>query len=169
VAIPDCLDLWWPSDQAALIQLARGDLFGKFYVEAAALLARCALRSETPLDSVLLDDAIRLNRAMFALPYQWTDEVLELSYPVGEAYRSILAGRKPDLSQRPETVRVERSNIVWVKWDDWYEDLLRRVYLRKNYLYPIHLAEPSKPFEGAKPELAASSGGRTELTRTCTS
>jgi hypothetical protein len=32
-----------------------------------------------------------------------------------------------------------------MSWDDWCEDLVRRVYLRKYYLYPIQPLRPDDP------------------------
>jgi radical SAM superfamily enzyme YgiQ (UPF0313 family) len=154
VAAPDVLNLWWPRDQYALIRLAREGLFDRFYDEAAVLLVRCAASADRGIDLHLIRDALRLNLAMFAVPFVWNDETMALSYPIASAYCSILAGRKPDLARRSETVRVERSNTVWLTWGDWYEDLVRRIYLRKNYLCPIHIVEAVTPTSHLEPGLA---------------
>jgi tRNA A37 methylthiotransferase MiaB len=141
MAAPEWLCLWWPADQHTVIRFARERLFDSFYEEATALLAQCAKADGVPVDPVLLTDAVQLNHAMFALPFQWKDKVIKLSFPVATAYQSILSGQKADLDRRPETILVQRSGTVWVKWDDWYEDLVRRVFLRKNYLYPIRIID----------------------------
>jgi hypothetical protein len=152
---PEFLNLWWPRDQYVMLRLIRDEHLGQFYDEAEELLTRCLPSGDTSIDPFLIKDAVRLNRAMFVLPFQWHDETLSLSYPIASAYRSILGGRKPDLSRRSETVTVERTRKVWLKWEDWYEELLRRIYLRKNYLYPIHIVDTMKsPVRtGAKPEM----------------
>jgi radical SAM superfamily enzyme YgiQ (UPF0313 family) len=150
VPAPEWLDLWWPDDQYALISLAREGRLGAFYDEAQSLLTECAAGAGVGLDPVLLDDAVRLNRAMFALPRQWNDEVVELSYTVATAYHAALGGRTPIFSRCTETVLVERSGTVWLSWEDWCEDLVRNVYVRRKYLYPI------QPQPGPALALAAS-------------
>jgi hypothetical protein len=140
-AAPEFLNLWWPRDQYVMLRLICDGHLSQFYDEAEDLLTRCLPLGDMSIDSLLIKDAVRLNRAMFILPFQWHDETLSLSYPIASAYRSILGGRKPDLSRCPETLTIERTRKVWLKWDDWYEELLRRIYLRKNYLYPIHIVD----------------------------
>jgi radical SAM superfamily enzyme YgiQ (UPF0313 family) len=137
VASTEFLDLWWPPDQYALIQLAQGESLNAFYDEARAILKRCVANAGTVLDPVLIDDLVRLNQAMFALPFLLVDDVVETSYPVASAYEAVLSGQPPDLRPLPSATRVERTETIWMSWTDWCEDLVRRVFLRKHYLYPI--------------------------------
>lgn len=137
VPAPEWLNLWWPASQHALLRLVHHGLLDTFYHESSAILAHCAAEAGVALDPTLLDDAVRLNRSMLALPFQWTDEVLELAYPVAEAYQAVLKGQAPDLGPRQVTVVVERTGSVWMTWDDWYGDLVRRYFLRKECLYPV--------------------------------
>jgi len=135
------LNVCWPPDQYALITLAQGGLLDAFYEEARLVLARCAQDAGADIDPVLIDDAVRLNRAMFALPFHLSDELVETAYPVAEDYQSVLAGGRPHLQRRPSVCRVKRTGTIWMSWPDWCEDLVRRIFLRKNYLYPIQSIE----------------------------
>jgi radical SAM superfamily enzyme YgiQ (UPF0313 family) len=128
------LDLWWPADQFALIGLAQGGL-DAFYEEARNILRRCA--EQAGFDPQLVDDAVTLNRAMFGLPFLLCDDEVYTTFPVAEDYQALLAGRPPSLIRRPTVCRIERAGTIWMSWRDWYEDLVRRVYLRSYYLYPI--------------------------------
>jgi hypothetical protein len=137
-----------------LIRLARGGLLDAFFSESAAILARGATEAGIALDPVLLDDALRLNRAVYALPLQWADEVIEQTYPVAEAYQAVLRGEVPDLGRRPGAFLVERTGTVWMSWEDWCEDLVRRYFMRKEYFYPF------RPLTASEPEPAAGGPGR---------
>src|SRR5262249_40101803 len=64
------LNLWWPADQYALINLAHGKLLDAFYAEARIVLTHCLDDAGSDIDPILIDDALRLNRAMFALPFE---------------------------------------------------------------------------------------------------
>jgi tRNA A37 methylthiotransferase MiaB len=136
------LSLWWPPDQYALIGLARGEALDAFYEEARLILTTCAENADA--DPRLVEDAVRLNRAMFALPFLLCDEEVETTYPIAEDYQAVLRGQEPILKPQPSACRVERSETVWMSWTDWCEDLVRRVFLRNYYLYPIKTFEPQK-------------------------
>jgi len=138
VASTKWLSLWWPVDQHALIELAHSGQLDAFYAESQAILIRCAAAGDTPVDPVLIADAVRLNQAMFAVPFQWLDEEVETAYPIADAYQAILAGEQPDLPAVPSRCRVERTGTIWMSWESWCEDLVRRMFLRRYYLYPIH-------------------------------
>jgi hypothetical protein len=153
------LNVCWPPDQYALISLARGELLDAFYREARVILTRYAEGAGADIDPVLIDDAVRLNRAMFALPFHLSDELVETTYPVAEDYQSVLVGGRPQLRRRPSACRVERTGTIWMSWPDWCEDLVRRVFLRKNYLYPIQPAE-----EQGTSRLPVTDGGPTGRT-----
>jgi radical SAM superfamily enzyme YgiQ (UPF0313 family) len=131
------LNIWWPPDQYILISLAHGDALDAFYEEAQVIITRVAREGETGIAPALIEDAVRLNRAMLALPFQWVDEVVETTYPVADDYHAILTGVRAQLHKRPTVYRVARGGTIWMSWVDWCEDLVRRAHLRKDYLYPV--------------------------------
>jgi hypothetical protein len=138
IASAEWLNVWWPADQHALINLAHTEALDAFYDEAQVLVTEIAQVCGSGIPPELIADAVRLNSAMLALPFQLEDDVVETVYPVAEDYHAILAGGRPQLRRRPSTYRVERGGTIWMSWADWCEDLVRRVYLRKYYLYPVH-------------------------------
>jgi tRNA A37 methylthiotransferase MiaB len=131
------LNLWWPADQHALITLAHGDALGAFYAEARVILTRIAQEAAAGIPPVLVEDAVRLNHAMLALPFQLADEVVETTYPVADDYHAILGGQQPQRQRRATAYRVDRSGTIWLSWADWCADLVLRVNLRRRYLYPV--------------------------------
>lgn len=131
------LNLWWPPDQHALISLAHADALDAFYEEARVILTRIAQEAGTGIPPVLIEDAVRLNRAMLALPFQLADETVETTYPVAEGYHAILAGKQPQIQRWPTAYRVNRTGTIWMSWADWCADMVLRVNLRRRYLYPV--------------------------------
>jgi radical SAM superfamily enzyme YgiQ (UPF0313 family) len=137
------LNIWWPPDQYALIGLAQSESLERFYEEARLILRQYVRDADLNIDPILIDETVRLNQAMFALPFQLCDEVLETTYPVGQDYLEVLAGGRPSFARRASACNVERTTTIWMSWTDWCEDLVRRVFLRKYYLYPIHILDDS--------------------------
>jgi hypothetical protein len=136
------LGVWWPADQYALIGLARGGWISDFYAEARQILERLPGGQQ---ECQLIEDAVRLNEAMFSVPFVWNDLPLELSYPVATFYLSLGNGAAGSLERHSETCVVRRSQAIWLSWDDWCEDLVRRHYVRRGYLWDVQTVEVPCP------------------------
>jgi len=138
LAAPQWLDIWWPVDQYVLIWLAHQGLLDTFYSECEAVLLPLAGQSPHGIpEPSYISEAVQLNRAMLALPFQWADEHLRTRFSVVEDYQAILAGQEPKKARRDGEWAVKRSATVWMSWDDWCEDLIRRHFLPRGYLYEI--------------------------------
>jgi len=149
------LSLWWPADQHAFLTLARTGALDAFYHEARRILQRVAAATDDPAPAMLVDDALRLNRAMLALPFQLIDEVVETRYPVGEDYLAIMSGRSPSLRPRADRYRVLKSAAIWMSWADWCADLVLRVNQRRRYLHDVVLDVPDGPARLSGPAVAS--------------
>jgi len=134
---PEWLNIWWPVDQYELIDLARSRKLDSLYDEACAILMRHARSTGIDVDADLINDALRLNRAMLRLPFQLEDEVVETWHPVAQEYQALLRGQPPVTRSAPSACRVERAETIWMSWDDWCVDLVCWAFLPKDYLYPI--------------------------------
>jgi radical SAM superfamily enzyme YgiQ (UPF0313 family) len=136
---PDCLGLWWPADQHALICLGREGLLDEFYQEALDLLAGIASGSD--VDPLVISDAVRLNRLMLALPFIWSDETAEFSYSVASAYADALRGGPAVLERIPNRCVIEHTAAMWFSWEDWCEALIRRGPVPAGYLRKVRVLE----------------------------
>ena len=145
IASREWLNLYWPADQYALISLMRNGQIDAFYAEARCVLTERAALSGFDDIGILVENSVRLNQAMFARPFELTDEIINTSYPVARAYHDVLSGRQADLAPEPSACRVERTGTIWMSWTDWCEDLIRRLFLRKNYLYPVTILDGAAP------------------------
>jgi radical SAM superfamily enzyme YgiQ (UPF0313 family) len=146
VASAEWLNIWWPTDQHALIAVVKGGHLDELYSEARDVLTEFARQEGADLDPLLLNDALLLNRSMLALPFQLADRVVELNYALDEIYQTVQAGRPTPLRRQARRCRIEHTAAIWLSWEDWYEDLIHRTYVRKSYSSPISpVADRDRP------------------------
>jgi hypothetical protein len=126
------LGIYWPVDEYLLIKLSVEKNIETFYQEAGKLLiALCAGKVST----VLMDDALRLNRALLKQPFQDTDYIIQVNFDLIPYYRAILAGDDHQLEEIPTAYRIERSNQVWTTWEDWAREVIWFGNKSGDYLY----------------------------------
>lgn len=151
------LGLWWPMDQYAFIHLATQGLLDDFYAEVEIILSQLLDRQEIAFSALLLHEALLLNQSLLRLPFMFSDLTLSLSFNIWEFYQGVLTGRPVPLEKRPATYRVDRTSQVWISWEGWCEDVIDRVYRRKQFLYELTVVDaatdPAVYVE--RPELAA--------------
>jgi hypothetical protein len=95
--------------------------------------------------SLLLHESLTLNQGLLRLPFKFSDLSLSLSFNIWEFYEGVLAGKEMALVQRPSTYRINRTSQAWISWEGWCEDVVDRVYRRKQFLYPLTVKAVDKP------------------------
>lgn len=129
----DWLDIFWPDDEYAFIDLSVSGRLDAFYAEAADLLAGLA----APALRGPLADALRINRALMKQPDQDSDLDVHLDWNVPEVWRGVLTGRPAALARRPRTYRVVRSGGGWSDWTEWCREVVWFGNKKGAYLYPL--------------------------------
>ena len=133
---PEWLNIWWPTDEYALIKISVEKKFDKFYDEAEAILGE--FLKERGLDaSALLHEAIVLNKGLVNQPFQTEDLEIELSYNLWEFYQSARKGLDVPLENRISRYHVDRTSATFQTWDDWFREVVwygskRGAYFNKN-------------------------------------
>lgn len=136
------LGIWWPADQFALIDMVAQKRLPAFYAEARCLLQSLLTALDRDANPSPIDDAIRLNQAMFRLPETFEDIEIEVDYNIDAFYRGALEGVAIPLKRAPHRYRIERGHTVWLSLGSWATDVVLQVYQRSQYLYPIQRVEP---------------------------
>ncbi|MCP5098342.1 MAG: B12-binding domain-containing radical SAM protein [Chloroflexi bacterium] len=136
------LQLWWPVDQYALIQVATEEKLDDLYDEAEVALSQLLQRKGIDFDARLLHESLLLNQSLLRLPFKFSNLTLSLSFNIWEYYEGVLAGVPVTLVERPSTYRIDRTSHVWISWEAWCEDVIDRVYDRPKFLYPLQLVIP---------------------------
>jgi radical SAM superfamily enzyme YgiQ (UPF0313 family) len=139
------LNLWWPMDQFAFIQLATQEKLDDFYGEVEVILSQFLDEAGLEFSSLLLHESLTLNQGLLRLPFKFSDLSLSLSFNIWEFYEGVLAGKEMALVQRPSTYRINRTSQAWISWEGWCEDVVDRVYRRKQFLYPLTVKAVDKP------------------------
>jgi hypothetical protein len=111
----------------------REGTFDQLYTEAADLL----VPYESRLPEQLLNEALRLNRALIKEPFVRSDLEIELSYPIPELYASFQKGENMTPSKGCYRYLIDRSSQHWTDWDTWMREMVWYSGKKSDYLYPL--------------------------------
>jgi hypothetical protein len=139
---PEWLDIFWPADEYALIKLCVENKLGEFYRECELLLEGFLESKSLALPPRLLHEGIELNRNLIKLPFQKTNLEYPTSYNIWEFYRAVLVGEQVPLIERKCMNRIDRTNVVYHSWDDWYREVIWYGNKKGAYLYGNDAVEP---------------------------
>lgn len=129
------LNIYWPHDEYAFIQLCRENTFDDFYREAEAIIL--SLMADPAPARTVMDEAVRLNRALIKTPFQTEDLSLTLSGNIWEAYRVALEENRDILEQGEFRYRIDRTAETWNDWDTWYKEVVWYGNKKGAYFYTI--------------------------------
>ncbi len=93
------------------------------------------------VDPSLLEDAVRLNRALIKLPFQEKDVEATTSFNIWDFYRSVLTGTPTSLLHRPFVNHIHRASAVFHSWEEWYREVVWYGNKKGAYLYGNQPAE----------------------------
>lgn len=135
------LDIFWPADEYALINLCAENKLAGFYGEAEALLTGFLKAHFLQLPPKLLHESVELNRNLIKLPFQKQDLEFETSYNIWEFYCSVLVGERVQLEERACVNRINRTRVVYNSWEDWYREVIWYGNKKGAYMYGNDTAE----------------------------
>ena len=140
------LNIWWPTDEYALIKLATEESMwqGKsklerFYTEAEVLLSHLAGKR---VSLTVLHEAFALNSALMKLPFQTEDLELRFTYNIWEVYQSALKDCSVELASVDSKYHIDRTSQTWDSWDDWCREVIWYGNKKGAYLYGNRAVEP---------------------------
>jgi radical SAM superfamily enzyme YgiQ (UPF0313 family) len=137
VPSPEYLNIWWPTDQFALVTIVAEGKLTNFYDEATRILTDL-LQSQCPtFDPVILRDARTLNEGTFRIPEQLTDLEIVCEHNVLEIYQATLCGENVALRPEPSRYRIDRTSTVWIDVESYFEDVIAQFHRRSDFLYPV--------------------------------
>ncbi|MFM2294440.1 MAG: hypothetical protein RLZZ350_853 [Verrucomicrobiota bacterium] len=134
------LDIFWPADELALINLIADGKVDDFYKECLTVLRR-ALSKEFSALNPIFDDAVRLNRSLLKQPFQTTDLDVTVNYNIWEYYRGVLRGEPVILEEKPITYHIDRTTVAYWKWDDFCREVIWYGNKKGAYLYANQMVE----------------------------
>lgn len=143
---PERLNAWWLMHQHLFILLVEQEKLTPFYHEVERLLGELLTAQGVAWDFMLLHEAISLNQALIRLPFIQSDEMVFATHNLYEYYKGVIEGYPIPLKRVMQRYHIDRTSTVWTSWEEWYEDIVLRIYRREDYLYEVRNARrPARP------------------------
>jgi tRNA A37 methylthiotransferase MiaB len=131
----DWLGIFWPVDEYVFVKLTAERRLAPFYDQAATLLHRLIGERSASLPTALIDQAIRLNRALVKQPFAQDDPTLALDYDLWRFYQDKLTGQAASLEPRQVAYRVDRTSERWDDFNAWCREVVWYGNKKGAYLY----------------------------------
>jgi radical SAM superfamily enzyme YgiQ (UPF0313 family) len=132
---PEWLDIWWPADEYAFIDLVARNEFDEFYREAEELLRVEFAMQGPPEFAEMLSDAVALNHALVKIPSAATDLDLRLSWNMADFRRRVMSGEKAMPERREFLYVIDRTSEQWQSLEAWCREVVWYGNKRGAYLY----------------------------------
>jgi tRNA A37 methylthiotransferase MiaB len=129
------LGIFWPVDEYVFIKLTAEQRLDQFYQEAGALLHQLIAERSVTLPTALIDQAIRLNRALVKQPFCHADATIELDYDIWQFHQDKLAGQATSLETKRVAYRIDRTSERWTDFNTWCRDVVWYGNKKGAYLY----------------------------------
>ena len=131
------LNIWWPHDEFQLIELCTSEKLLKFYSEAELLVTRYLEELSIEIPSALLKEAIKLNYNLIKMPFNRSDQKIELSYNIWEFYRNHLIGIDIPIEEDKFEYIIDRTSDSWQSWEQWCKEVIWYGNKKGDYLYSM--------------------------------
>ncbi len=129
------LDMWWPSDEKILIELATNDELPGFYEEAYfALKNILKISGKTEFDNALRESVI-LNEALLKLPFLNGTVKVKLEHNIWEFYKAAVRSEPIPLVKQRSVISINRDIEKWNSWNDWCRFVVWYGSKQSAYLY----------------------------------
>lgn len=121
---PGWRGILWPADQYAFVDMVARGAVDDFYAEARRILGGLMAERGIGDEDLLIDEALRLNRALLRLPDDGGELVLALSHDLAQWYREALVGAPDPPGERLAVCRIDRDARRLSTFDAWLEHVL---------------------------------------------
>jgi hypothetical protein len=143
------LEIWWPADELAFINLCHEEKLPIFYEESRKIIEGFVDDRGLDVPRQLLADAHRLNLAMLKQPMVDGNDSVACSYNVLECYNSALFGEAVEPREGQFEYEIRREEERWSSWQDWCRDVVWYGNKKGAYLYQAAVAEDAGKPVGA--------------------
>jgi radical SAM superfamily enzyme YgiQ (UPF0313 family) len=126
--------IYWPMEQALILNLTHGEQLGTFYREAEELLVNQVNNS---MHKDIIRQSCQLNQVLLRMPFLEGDTTWKGNYNIKEMYRSILANTIIFPEQGEYCYQIIRTRPQWKTWQGWHDHLQFCHLQKKYYLYGL--------------------------------
>jgi tRNA A37 methylthiotransferase MiaB len=135
------LGIYWPADEYIFIKLTAEKKFAEFYRQAGDLLTKLAALHDQPRVGKVLEEALRLNRALVKQPFAQENEVIELSCDLMGFYTGVREGEKRPLRHVRTAVQIDRKSQLYDDFLAWCREVVWWGNKKGAYLYSNRTVE----------------------------
>lgn len=129
------LNIWWQVDEFVFIEVCYEENLNEFYREAEFVLDHYLKETYVQIPPRLLNEAIKLNRALIKLPFQTKDLTVQMSYNIWEAYQGARVGETVQIEETPSFYNIDRTSEIWDSWESWCREVVWWGTKKGAYLY----------------------------------
>jgi radical SAM superfamily enzyme YgiQ (UPF0313 family) len=130
------LGIYWPADEYVFIKLTAEQKFDAFYRQAGDLLKALVERHDGSAGvAKMVDEALRVNRALVKQPYLRDNETIAISSDLMSFYNAVRQGEKVALRNAPTAVQIDRASQVYDDFQAWCREVVWWGNKKGAYLY----------------------------------
>ncbi len=130
------LGIYWPADEYVFIKLTAEQKFAAFYRQAGDLLKALVERHDGSAGvAKMVDEALRVNRALVKQPYLHDNETIEISSDLMSFYSAVRQGEKVALRNVATAVQIDRANQAYDDFQAWCREVVWWGNKKGAYLY----------------------------------
>ena len=139
------LNIYWPPDELAFIEVVFSDEITEFYEDAKTVLCNALSNYGIKDHEKVIEQSVELNRCLIKLPNQKSDSVITLDYNIWEVYENAMKGKEVDFSSGKHEYVIDKTSESWETWDEWCEKVVWWCNKKGAYLYSCTALGDSHP------------------------
>ena len=129
------LNIWWPPDELAFIDIVTNGQIDEFYEDAKTVLCETLSSSGIHGHEDIISQAVELNKSLIKLPNQGYNCNITLDYNIWDIYDSVIKGKDVDFLTGRFEHTIDRVSEKWTSWEEWCEKVVWWGNKKGAYLY----------------------------------
>ena len=129
------LNIWWPADELAMINIVSGGKLDRFYNEAERTLGQLLIESGAKDHESIMREAIEFNRELIKKPFKNSNKVVKFSHNVLEIYRAGMVRKSIPVIKSDFSYEIDRTSDNWSSWEDWARRVIWWGNKKGDYIY----------------------------------
>ena len=129
------LQIYWPPGEYAIIKLFEENIIEKFYKESADIL--CDIMNNAIFNQ-MIEEAAMLNYELIKKPMAKGNINIIIHYNIHEFYYNVLKGNIIEIESGEYNIKINRSNVSIMDWQEWARKVLWYGHRKGDYLYSMN-------------------------------
>jgi hypothetical protein len=135
------LNIYWPPDELAFIEIVTSDQTEEFYEDAKLVLCEALKNNGVRDHEMIIEQSVELNKGLIKLPNQNSDTVISLDSNIWEVYDNVMKGKEFNFYSGQYEHIIDKTSETWKTWADWCEKVVWWCNKKGAYLYDCSLTK----------------------------